>query len=412
MSAARRAPRGDTVERVLAFNADREPERRALKYAAMCRDPFVFLRGTAHLFADAWSDAIVAGDLAAAPNGWVCGDLHLENFGTFHGENRLVYFDVNDFDEAALAPVTIDLARFLTSLHLAADQLGLGRGVVRTLAADYAAAYTQALVRGKPFWVERSTARGAIRHLLKLVKSRSRQELVESRTVDGRCRQLKTDGRRYLPASDMDRQIVERDLGAFAVRVERPDFFRVLDVARRVAGTGSLGVARYAVLVHGPDRGPPRLLDLKEARPSVVAAAAKRLGIPARRWESDAHRVTTVQRAAQAVTPSLLLPIDCDGRGFIVRSLQPSEDRLSLDALAAHPKRLRRAVETMARVTAWMHLRTAGRWRAATVERWHDWASDPRWTAELSRFAERRARQTTREWAAFARAHGRHRGFE
>ena len=271
------------VRRVTAFNADREPERLALKYAAMRRDPFVFLRGSAHLFAEAWASAVADGELPESPNGWVCGDLHLENFGTFHGENGLVYFDVNDFDEAALAPVSVDLTRFLTSLHLAAEQLGVAHAVVRRIAADFLMTYAQALRRGKPFWVERATARGAIRGLLKQVKSRSRRELIESRTVGGKCRRLLIDGRRYLPVSDEDRAIVERDLGVYAVRVDRPDFFQVLDVVRRVAGTGSLGVRRFAVLVHGAGRGSPRLRrSQRGSQPSVIAAAAERsLGLPA-----------------------------------------------------------------------------------------------------------------------------------
>ena len=38
------------VERIVAFNRGREPERLALKYAAIASDPFRFLRGTCHLF--------------------------------------------------------------------------------------------------------------------------------------------------------------------------------------------------------------------------------------------------------------------------------------------------------------------------------------------------------------------------
>ena len=37
------------------------------------------------------------------------------------GDNRLPYFDVNDFDEPFLAPASWDLVRFLTSLWVGAD---------------------------------------------------------------------------------------------------------------------------------------------------------------------------------------------------------------------------------------------------------------------------------------------------
>src|SRR6266853_907322 len=38
------------VSRIEAFNAGRDPERLAIKYALMRKDAFVFLRGAAHLF--------------------------------------------------------------------------------------------------------------------------------------------------------------------------------------------------------------------------------------------------------------------------------------------------------------------------------------------------------------------------
>ena len=44
--------------------------------------------------------------LPHSPVCWICGDLHIENFGSYKGDNRLVYFDLNDFDESILAPVS------------------------------------------------------------------------------------------------------------------------------------------------------------------------------------------------------------------------------------------------------------------------------------------------------------------
>src|ERR1035437_4529926 len=101
------------VDRVRDFNAGRDPERLALKYRAMRATPFAFLRGTCHLFYDEFAHASLPADV---PLVWVCGDLHLENFGSYKGDNRLVYFDLNDFDEAALAPWRWGLARLLASV--------------------------------------------------------------------------------------------------------------------------------------------------------------------------------------------------------------------------------------------------------------------------------------------------------
>ena len=68
----------------------------------MASDPFYFFRGTAHLFYEDLVNTEAA--LPGQPLTWVCGDLHIENFGSYKGDNRLVYFDINDFDEANLAP--------------------------------------------------------------------------------------------------------------------------------------------------------------------------------------------------------------------------------------------------------------------------------------------------------------------
>ena len=69
----------------------------------MRKSAFAFLRATCHLF---YEDLPKSPLLRKVPPVWACGDLHLENFGSYKGDNRLVYFDLNDFDEALLAPCT------------------------------------------------------------------------------------------------------------------------------------------------------------------------------------------------------------------------------------------------------------------------------------------------------------------
>ena len=86
------------IERIRSFNDEREPERLRIKFDKMAADPFSFFRGTCHLFYADWPKHT---PLDEAPAAWLCGDLHLENFGSYKGDNRLTYFDINDFDEAA-----------------------------------------------------------------------------------------------------------------------------------------------------------------------------------------------------------------------------------------------------------------------------------------------------------------------
>jgi uncharacterized protein (DUF2252 family) len=101
----------DVVERIHSFNQGRVQERLQSKYQRMAANSFAFFRGTCHLFYEDWP----AGSLLnSSPAVWICGDLHLENFGSYKGDNRLAYFDMNDFDEGVL-PCTWDLAHFLTT---------------------------------------------------------------------------------------------------------------------------------------------------------------------------------------------------------------------------------------------------------------------------------------------------------
>jgi len=88
----------DLVERIRSFNEGRDPELLRRKYQRMSANPFAFFRGTCHLFYEDWP---VNSPLNTSPPVWISGDLHLENFGSYKGDNRLVYFGINDFDEAS-----------------------------------------------------------------------------------------------------------------------------------------------------------------------------------------------------------------------------------------------------------------------------------------------------------------------
>src|SRR5258705_5683112 len=90
-----------------------------LKHRRMAQDPFCFLRGSFYRWAEVWPQLCT--QLAAAPRVLGIGDLHVENFGTWRdGEGRLVW-GINDFDEAASLPYTIDLVRLASSAILAAE---------------------------------------------------------------------------------------------------------------------------------------------------------------------------------------------------------------------------------------------------------------------------------------------------
>jgi uncharacterized protein (DUF2252 family) len=346
----------DVVGRIQAFNAGRDPERLAMKYRAMRASPFAFLRGTCHLFYDRLPRG---GVFKSAPLAWVCGDLHLENFGSYKGDNRLVYFDVNDFDESALAPASWDLARFLTSLRVAADSLPVGEARAQLLCQIFLEAYASALALGKAYWVERDTAQGLVQALLDGLRNRQRASFLDSRTViKRRQRLLRVDGKKALPVTGPQRAAITSFMQEFAKSRSQPDFFAVLDVARRIAGTGSLGVDRYAILVEG--KGSPDgnyLLDLKQALPSSLLPHLKAMQP---KWNNEAQRVVAVQRRMQAVSMAFLEPVFFNESPYILRALQPSEDRVAVSGSRQAGSDLYHLVRTMGQLVAWAQLRSAG----------------------------------------------------
>ncbi len=391
----------DVVQRIQAFNAGRDPERLRLKYQSMRSGAFSFFRGSAHLFYDRLPRS---GVVKSAPLVWSCGDLHLENFGSFKADNRLVYFDINDFDEGALAPASWDLVRMVSSLRVAADNITVRTSEAEGLCDLFVESYATALTLGKAYWVERDTAEGLVRSLLDGLKTRRRAAFLNARTrLKGQVRRLRTDGIKALPASAQQRAVVDDFMTGFAKTQPEPDFYRVLDVARRVAGTGSLGVDRYVILVSG--KGSPDgnyLLDLKEAMPSVLAA---RVSLRQPHWPTEAHRVVAVQRSLQAVSPAFLRPVVMAGSAFVLRALQPSEDRVTLNAATQGRGALEQTVQTLARMVAWAQLRSSGRAGSATADELVDFGHRARWRQKLLGASMACAAQVLRDAEAFDAAY-------
>lgn len=398
-AAANAAPPADVVARITRYNAGREPERLALKYSALRRDPFAFLRGTAHLFWEDWHRRYGVGE---APLVWGTGDLHLENVGSFRGDNRLVYFDLNDFDEGARLPASWELARFVTSVHLAAESLGIDGRTTRELAVVFLEAYAEALADGKARWVERAIATGMVKELLEKVKGRTRESLLDARTTLRRGRRtLRVDGRKVLPIDKRDRAMVVHAVDKLARLEPTPRFFEVLDVGRRVAGTASLGLERYVILVRGT--GSPDgnwLLDLKEAHASPLAALVPQ---PAT-WANEADRVIGIQHRMQAICPALLRALRIKDKSYVLRELQPTEDRLALEHWHGKLRRLRNVMITIGHLVAWAQLRSASRDGAAVIDALIAFGSEPSWHRELLRAAKSYSATVQRDWRRFKRA--------
>jgi uncharacterized protein (DUF2252 family) len=377
----------DVVSRIQDFNQERDSNLLQLKYKAMSENAFVFLRGTCHLF---YQDLPIDGMFKTAPPVWSCGDLHLQNFGTFKGDDRLVYFDINDFDESVLAPCTWDVVWFLTSVLVAAHTIPIHDEDAQQLCLTFLDTYTAELKTGKDRTVHQDSSTGMVKDLLEKLQNRKRKDFLDERTelkgsgsfgvARSATRSLKMIDGKAFPATEAERNAVTELVDRFAKTQPHPEFYRVLDVAHRIAGTGSLGLERYIILVKGngsPDRH--YLLDLKAARSSSLKPYVP---VPQPNWQTEAERITSIQFRFQESPPALLNPVALDGKSFVLREMQPTADRVNLEDTEGKIKRLTKVINTMAQVAAWGHLRSRGRQGSVSADEliafadsaseWHD----------------------------------------
>lgn len=382
-----------------AHNRDRDPQLLRMKYRKMAQSAFLFLRGADHLFYDALPDQPL---FRAAPLAWACGDLHVENFGSYKADNRQVYFDINDFDEGALAPASWDLVRLLASIACGADALRVSAEEAAKLGAHCLDAYRAALADGKPRWVERETSVGLIKDLLSDLQNRTRVAFLDKRTTrNGQRRRLNLDGEKALPLLPGQRELLDAFLPGFAQQQDSPGFYTMLDAARRIAGTGSLGLMRFVVLVEG--KGSPDgnyLLDIKECKPSALAPRLAAWNIRQPAWPDQASRVVTAQQRMQAVDHAFLHAIPLDGKSCVLRGLQPAEDRVALDAWGKKLSRLEEVIATMGCNLAWDQLRAAGRSGAAGADQLIAHGRDDGWRQPMLDAAAAMTALTHSQWQA------------
>lgn len=350
------------IDAIVFRNEGRIPALLARKFDTMRRGVYTFLRAEPGI-------GLAAHDLRempATPLVHLCGDLHVENFGCFPGENGLVYFDVVDFDQTARGPLSIDLVRFLSAVLVAAAEAGYATADRRALAVHAVRALLAALARGKSFWIDKKLARGHVDDLIEAAASADEAAHLAERTEGrGAGLRIRRDGKRYLdPFDDVEARSAASMALVFAVSsgVRDPD---VLDVAYRVAGKGSLGLPRYLVLLSSTDG--PLLLDVKRAMPSLLVDL-----FPGAALDLDVDRARAVADAEerwQAVPPPFLGPTFVNGQPFLIRGHHPQDDAVRVKALAGLAKSVVvDLVKDLARVAAWGLLRGAGRAGAQGVD--------------------------------------------
>jgi uncharacterized protein (DUF2252 family) len=307
----------------------RFPHLLARKLARMAASPLAYLRGAAPLY---YELLLEHPELAEGPSGdgWLIGDAHLENFGAFRTADASgtepVVFDVNDFDEAVIGPFRWDVVRLLTSVILGGRELGSDGKQSALLCAAILDGYVPALCEG----TIPKEAPAPVRRLLAKVATRTHKDLLDRRTERvGNTRRF-VRGERY---EELAAELVPMARVAFERYVKILDpaehtaraHFEVEDLAFRIAGTGSLGGLRIAVLTRGKGDVDSRwIFDMKA---EGIPSASVLLGAP---MQAPAERVLSAARACLENAPRMAGTTELDGLPMFVRRLLPQEDKLDL----------------------------------------------------------------------------------
>jgi uncharacterized protein (DUF2252 family) len=309
------------------------------KFDKLARSVFHFFRGTNLLF---YRDLV--GEDFRLPTVLALGDVHPGNFGVMPSADNVPIFGVNDFDDAYYAPFTWDLKRGTVGFLLGAEHKGgVGRKKQAAIARRFVRGYVGGIAsyaaegREQTEQLRRDNAPPLIADLIADTLARSRADwLAEDLLTEDRSG-FRTDAE-LVPVRSRRaefQEIVDRFVAENEVQVpERAGRMRVKDVAERHgAGTASLGLTRYYVLIAGvrDDGTDDLLLEFKRARRSALTGL-----VPPSGYEVDgqADRIRHAQRVHLVNGDVFYGSVDIDGLSFMVRERAPYRDDVSLGALS------------------------------------------------------------------------------
>ena len=386
-------------ERLILFNRHLLPAMVQLKYEFMSETAFRFFRGTCHIF---FEDLHQSGNLPAAPNGWICGDLHLENFGSFKGNNRMVYFDLNDFDEAVLAPVTWDAVRLATSIFVAFNDLGIKASEAKAAAALFLTVYKEVLSGGKALYIDPRTAEGIVKRFLKTVKKRKESDLIDRiRKKKSADLKINIDNIKFFEIDkNLKQALIQHITGWINDTTAWPKNYTVSDAAFRVAGTGSVGLKRYMFLLRN-DKVKNRyaLLDMKEGAKSSLAPYNT---VKQPVWASEAERVVNIKQRMQNVSPALLSTTLFKGANYVLQEMQPIADKLNLNTLIGDYGNTKQVIKDMALLLASSQLRSGGIQHSAIIDDLVKFGHRQDWQEPVLIYARLYAKQVIKDYNEFA----------
>jgi uncharacterized protein (DUF2252 family) len=433
-----------------AQNATREPDLVPVRHGRMMVSPFTFYRGAAR---------IMASDLGGTPTAGLgvqlCGDAHLSNFGLFASPERVLLFDVNDFDETLPGPFEYDVKRLAASFMIAAGNSGFSKADARTATRASVAAYREAMagfagMRTMDVWYARlseAELTASIRREVRRVAKGSRKQAKAAREPkpprQGKAagtlgRQgLKTAakahtrdslqalsklgemaGGRYrivsmppvvVPARELTAiygisadgltEVIGRQFGRYRATLQADrrhllERFEIVDMARKVVGVGSVGTRAFIVLLQGRDAGDPLFLQVKEATASVLEDH-----LPGSRFGQPGERVVQGQRLMQAASDIFLgwSKGEQEGRFYYWRQLRDMKGSAEVETMP--PEALSFYARTCGWTLARAHARSGDPVAIAAYL-----GTDDSFDRSITDFAQRYAEQNERDHEAFIKA--------
>jgi len=417
----------DPIELLKQSSEGRVQNLVPLRYGRMAVSPFTFFRGTASLQAHDLSQVHDSG--LTMP---ICGDGHLMNFGGFATPERQLVFDLNDFDEVSVGPFEWDLKRLTASLVLAARHMRLSRGtaehLVMTAVSEYRNRMAQYAQCGAlELWYERITfdrmaetalspeRRRAVRRGMEKAASRTHESLFEKMAEHDGERWVIRDAPPALfhvlgsntlfTAEETDElkgphghKILDGMWSEYMKtmshdRRELLGQFSVQDIVFKVVGVGSVGTRCMAVLLVDPT-GKPLFVQIKEARPSVIARYYKSPPV-----KHQGERVVQGQRMLQAASDIFLgWATSSLGRHYYFRQLRDMKLSASIELFDSD------LLDGYARLCGWAMARAHAKASGQAVEVSAYIGRGDQFAEALAAYAATYADQVERDYDVFVKA--------
>ena len=311
-----------------------------IRHGRMMQSPFTFYRGAA---------LNMAADLARMPASGIqvqaCGDCHLMNFGSYATPERRVIFDINDLDETLPAPREWDVKRLAASFVLACRDNGFSEDNSRDSVLSCVRSYRERMAEYAAMtvldvWYASIDAEKLIPTIRdEEARKRAQQRMAKARehsTLEHEFPELVTTAG-FAPVIRENPPLIfhqrERGYEEFNANVQRAfasyretlqedrrlllDRFKLMDLAIKVVGVGSVGTYCAIMLLMASEHD-PLFLQVKQARPSVLEAYTAKSP-----HENEGQRVVHGRRMLQSASDLFLgWTIGDLGRHFYIRQMK------------------------------------------------------------------------------------------